>query len=376
MGPATLTGEQMAACLDLGSRSAAEVAEVLNRERLLRYPQRLAADQLVRRMAADLTVAGLVNPAADHLLGGPADLEPLRLAARAAAHLAALERDFADADGPVLVEQAYPRQYTPVRELLSRAGLAAATGGLEIGDALGRLEHTAERVLGAVDDRFAALAEAGFPGCLAVWDIGREVIEPLLALHGRVAVLLVDAMRANLADRVLAAVPRRLTSLRWAVVPAPTRTAESVSAMCLGRPVPGGAATPGWARLGGGGTVPFAHLGYESEMLLGADTDREADRLRKLWSAGPPLAVAVATGVDERLHHSSVELAALIDESVTAIGRRVLPSISAVPPGVPLVVLADHGFAANPHWGHGPNGRYRHGGTSPEECVVPVAVFA
>lgn len=408
VGPATLTGEQMAASLDLGSRPAAEVAEVLKTERLLRYPLRLAADQLLRRMAADLSVAALVDAPADHLLGGPADVEPLRLAARAAAHLAALERDFADADGPVLVEQAYPRHYAPVRELLSRAALAGAGGGLggvigglggaggglggagggsggaigglaggvDLGDALGRLEHSAEGVLRSFDGRFAALAEAGFPGCLAVWDIGREIVGPLLAEHGRVAVLVVDAMRADLAQRVLDGVPRPLTALRWAVVPAPTRTAESVSAMCLGRPVPGGSASPGWARLGGGGTVPFAHLGYESEMLVGADRDREAERLRQLWVAGPPLSVAVATGVDERLHHSSVELAALIDESVTALGRRVLPSLTAVPAGVPLVVLADHGFAANPHWGHGPDGRYRHGGTSPEECVIPVAVFA
>jgi hypothetical protein len=376
VGAATLTGEQVAAGLDLGSRSAAEVAEVMRSERMLRHPLRLAADQLLRRMAADLAVAGLVDLPADHLLAGPAEMEPLRLAARAAAHLAALERDLADADGATLVEEAYPRHYAPVRELLSRAALAAATGDLDVGDALGRLEHTAERVLRSLDSSFANLAGAGFPGCLAVWDVGREVVEPLMAEHGRVAVLVVDAMRADLADRVLAAVPRPLTSLRWAVVPAPTRTAESVSAMCLGRPVPGGAATPGWDRIGGGGAVPFAHLGYESEMLVGADRDQEAERLRKLWASGPPLSVAVATGVDERLHHSSVELAALIDESATALGRRVLPSLAAVPAGVPLVVLADHGFAANPRWGHGPDGRYRHGGTSPEECVVPVAVFA
>ena len=375
VGPATLTGEQMAACLDLGSRPAAEVAAVLSRERLLRHPLRLAADQLLRRMAADLSVAALVDLPAEHLLVSPDELEPLRLAVQAAAHLAALERDFAGAEGSVLVEEAYPRHYAPVRELLSRASLAAATGGLDVADALDRLGHTAEGVLAQAEKRFAELAEAGFPGCLAIWDVGREVVGPLLAEHGRVAVLVVDAMRADLAAAVLAAVPRRLESLRWAVVPAPTRTAESVSAMCQGRPVPPGAATPGWKSLGGGGTVPFAHLGYESEMLVGAERDGEAQRLRRLWSEGPPLSVAVATGVDERLHRSSVELAALIDESVAALRRRVLPSLAAVPAGVPLVVLADHGFAANPHWGRSPEGRYRHGGTSLEECVVPVALY-
>ncbi len=375
VGPATLAGKQMAACLDLGSRPAGEIATLLSRERLLRHPIRLAASQLLQRMGADLAVAALVEAPTDHLLVEPGETEVLQFATRAAAHLAALERDFSDAGGPLLVEHAYPLHYAPVRELLSRAGLAAATTGLVDSSALAPLERTAERVLRSVDGRFADLAEAGFPGCLAVWDVGREVIEPLLAEHGRVAVLVVDAMRADLAAPVLSSVPRQMSSLRWAVVPAPTRTAESVSSMCLGRPVPGGAAGDGWGRVGSG-VVPFAHLGYESQLLIGADSDRQAEQLRSLWSAGPPLSVAVATSVDERLHRSSVELAALIDEAVTALGRRVLPSLTAIPPSVPLVVLADHGFVANPQWGRGPDGRYRHGGSSPEECVVPVAVFA
>jgi hypothetical protein len=36
--------------------------------------------------------------------------------------------------------------------------------------------------------------------------------------------------------------------------------------------------------------------------------------------------------------------------------------------------LADHGFRENPSWGKGPEGRYLHGGTSLEECIVPVIV--
>jgi hypothetical protein len=53
----------------------------------------------------------------------------------------------------------------------------------------------------------------------------------------------------------------------------------------------------------------------------------------------------------------------------------VVPSLAAIPAAVPLVVTADHGFREARNWGHGPEGRYRHGGTSLEECVVPVAVF-
>jgi len=37
------------------------------------------------------------------------------------------------------------------------------------------------------------------------------------------------------------------------------------------------------------------------------------------------------------------------------------------------VVLADHGFRENPGWGRGREGRYKHGGASLEESVVPVA---
>ena len=93
-------------------------------------------------------------------------------------------------------------------------------------------------------------------------------------------------------------------------------------------------------------------------------------------ASGPPVSVVVAGGVDERLHRTSVELAALLEEATTALRRRFVPGTAALPRAVPLVVLADHGFRENPHWGRGPEGGYVHGGTSLEECVVPVVVFA
>jgi hypothetical protein len=233
----------------------------------------------------------------------------------------------------------------------------------------------ARRLLQAADTAFLASADASFPGCLTVWQIGSEVVDPLLSQYGRVAVLLVDAMRADLAKRVIRLVsevlPDRSASLRWAVVPAPTRTAESVAALCLGRPVPGGS-----VGLPDESSVPFSHLGYEGRSIVGADRDHASSDVRELWRYGPPISVAAATGVDERLHRTSVEVAALLDEAVTALSRRIIPSLSALPADVPLIVLADHGFRENPSWGHGPEGRYVHGGTSPEECIIPVAVFS
>jgi hypothetical protein len=85
--------------------------------------------------------------------------------------------------------------------------------------------------------------------------------------------------------------------------------------------------------------------------------------------------VAVATGVDEALHRSSGDLASLVDETVAGLERRIVPTLHALPDGVPLVVLADHGFRENPSWGRGPGSRYGHGGLSLEESVIPVATF-
>ena len=98
--------------------------------------------------------------------------------------------------------------------------------------------------MAAADAAFSDYAEAGFPGCLLVSDVGRALIDPLLASHGQVAVVLVDAMRADAARLVAAelarALPERKLAWNWAVVPAPTRTAEAFAALALGRPVPAG----------------------------------------------------------------------------------------------------------------------------------------
>src|SRR5262249_61660752 len=162
-------------------------------------------------------------------------------------------------------------------------------------------------------------------GCedgVRVGGVGAVVIEPLLRSHERVAVLLVDAMRADLWLRLRElpwqAVPERRLTERWAGVPAPTRTAEAMAALYLGRPVPEGSLAPGEM------VAPFPGLGYEAGALTGADRDFRAEDLRVFWAGGPPLSVVIASGVDERLHHTPVELAGLLEEAVAAAGRPVL----------------------------------------------------
>jgi hypothetical protein len=386
-GRESLLGDQLAAALGLGDRTAAEVAAVLAGERLLRLPQRLAAGELVGRLEADWQLVerlpGLDAAAlgAAHALAGEGELTPLALVLDAARHLARLERALAGAGGRELVEEAYPAWWSPVPDLLSRAEVAAVGGGVLGGADLERVRAAAARLLRRADEAFCELARAGFPGCLPIWEVGRAVVEPLLDAHRRVAVLLVDAMRADVWRRVAGGVEaalggpdRRERRERWAVVPSPTRTAEAVAALYLGHQVPAGSAPPSPSDLG----PPFPHLGVESAALVGVDRDRpgSSEALRAWWAEGPPVSVAVATGVDELLHRSSVELAGLLDEAVAGLRRRVVPTLAALPPDVPLVVLADHGFRERASWGRGPDGRYAHGGLSLEESVVPVAVFA
>jgi hypothetical protein len=374
----SLLGGQVAAALDLAARPAAEVAGILKGERLLRHPAQLAAGEMLRRIAGDWQLVGLLDDiehvATRHALLDEAEWAALLHLVDAARQLAELERGSPAQSCQVLVEELYPVHYAPVRSLMSRASVAAGGGSLVSHETLDLFCRSAGRLLRAVDAEFASHAGDGFAGCLRVWEVGDAVVGPLLSAHGRVAVLLVDAMRADLSNRVVDMIGQvmhsRSVRRRWAVVPAPTRTAESVAALHLGRPVPGGSAlAPGSPR------APFAHLGYDAEVVLGADRDQMARELRRWWASGPPISIAVATAVDERLHRTSVELTGLLDEASTGLGRRVIPSLSAIPDAVPLVVLADHGFRENPNWGQGPEGRYVHGGTTLEECVVPVVVF-
>ena len=396
-GPGTVLGGQLEAALGLSSATLPQVYSVLTSERLLRFPLALAAQQLVRRLPADWQAAGRVERhqppqsgvariSSGHFLVAPGEVAALEYLLEAAGHLAETERRLAGATCAQLVGDLYPGQIAPVAELVSRASLATAGRSALSPGAVEVFRAGAQKLLAAADATFSGYAEAGFPGCLLVSDVGRVLIDPLLASHGRVAVVLVDAMRADAARLVAAALartlPERKLDWHWAVVPAPTRTAEAVAALALGRPVPAGSAPPCYPSAEGddtggegrGGAAPFGHLGYEVALLKGADRDYLAEQLRRLWASSSPVMVAVASVLDERLHHSSVELAVLLDDATRTIGQRVLASLVALPSSVPVVLMADHGFRENPSWGKGPEGRYVHGGTSLQEGVIPVVV--
>jgi hypothetical protein len=405
-GPGTALGEQVSRSLALGSSTVMELAGLVESERLLRYPLSLAADGIVRRLAGDWQVAArvaeqleLATVSARHFLLAPEELVAFEHVLDAACHIAQVERLLPDASCAELVEALYPEHLAPVPNLLSRASMAAAGRSVVSHEAVLVFSSGARRVLEAPGMAFARHAEAGFPGCLAISDVGRKVVGPLLESGGKVAVVLVDAMRADaarlLAGELSRALPGRRLSWHWAVVPSPTRTAEAVAALALGRPVPGGSAGPHGASgtagsllpagsppgpAGGAGgrhgpaLAPFEHLGYEVALLKQADRDHNAVQLKELWASRSPVMVAIASSLDERLHHSSVELATLLDDATRTISQRVFASLSALPASVPVVLLADHGFRENPHWGKGPEGRYVHGGTSLEECVIPVVV--
>jgi hypothetical protein len=271
------------------------------------------------------------------------------------------------------VAEVYPACHAPVAAHLCAAAAGWAAAALPR-EALEAFAEAARRRLGEADAAFAEAARADWPGCLRIWEVGEAVVAPLLAEHGRVAVLLVDAMRADLwlrlRERLGAALPGRVLSQRWAVVPEPTRTAEAVASLSLGRRV-GGGELAGPREL----PPPFASLGVPSSLLVGADAAGRSAEVRDRWRSGPALTVVVATGVDELLHRTPIELTALLEESAAALERRVLPTLEALPERVPLVVLADHGFRENRWWGRGSETRYAHGGLSLEESVVPVATL-
>ena len=392
-GPGTVLGKQVERALGLGQVPLADVARALGSERLLRYPVALAADQLARRLPGDWQGAAelgedaqldLTRLASEHFLIGPEELGALGYLLEAARHLAVVERRLPFPSCTELAEHLYPEHIAPVASLVSRAALATAGRSALSAESVETFRAGTRRLLAGADAALARHAEAGFPGCLSLPEVGRTVIGPLLEAGGKVAVVLVDAMRADagqfLAGELARALPGRRLRWHWAVVPAPTRTAEAVASLALGRPVPRGSVSEaGWAGGAANGTreaalTPFEHLGYEVALLKRADRDHNAGQLRELWASASPVMVAVASALDERLHHSSLELAVLLDDAVRSISQRIFASLSVLPLSVPVVLLADHGFRENPAWGKGPEGRYVHGGTSLEECVVPVIV--
>lgn len=106
-------------------------------------------------------------------------------------------------------------------------------------------------------------------------------------------------MQAGARAPLHGALPGRRLSERWAVVPPPTRTAEAVASLGLGRPV-----APGELEDHHPLPAPFAHLGAAAGLLVGVDRDVPVEDVQELWRAGPEVSVGVATAVDRLLHHA------------------------------------------------------------------------
>ena len=376
IGPESLLGDQVGAALRLSVRPAAEVADVLAGERLLRHPLRLAAADLARRVAGDWSLSERLPDLDDgswrpptpwwgraswrRSASCPARRPPSR---RARAAVAVLFLPRPGGGDLSLVLGAGARSPQPGRARPHRALLAPGRG--PGGRSARRRSDTGRR-----RRRLRQARRTGFPGCLRHLGGRGSGGGAVAACPRRVAVLVVDAMRVDVwsrsGRRSAEALPGRPLREAWAVVPEPTRTRESIAALYLGRPVAAGSGPDEPADLG----PPFAHLGFEAAALVGVDRDGSAaarrDRGDRIAgdAAGPTrIVVAVATGVDEALHRSSADVASLVEEAVAGLERRVVPTLHALLADVPLVVLAHHGSRENRSWGRGSASPYVDGGS-------------
>jgi hypothetical protein len=87
---------------------------------------------------------------------------------------------------------------------------------------------------------------------------------------------------------------------------------------------------------------------------------------------------ALLTALDDRLHHSRQDLATLYDEAAPALAAGLRPLVEASPPGSVIVLAADHGFVESPAYRERDphaEARYRHGGATPWEVIVPLVAL-
>jgi len=84
------------------------------------------------------------------------------------------------------------------------------------------------------------------------------------------------------------------------------------------------------------------------------------------------------TALDERLHHARQDLRTLYDEAATPLAAVLRPLVESLPPGSLLVLASDHGFVESPSFrDRDPHAeaRYRHGGATPWEVIVPLVAL-
>ncbi|WP_437853696.1 hypothetical protein [Sorangium sp. So ce363] len=265
----------------------------------------------------------------------------------------AVELDNARGPKPVrVIEQLFATHYTPLLGATLAGETDAAVRGV-VDSWRTSFEHSYR-------EAFSALRVTGKRPPM-VFD-APDIAARIARLNGArgVKLLLVDAMRFDLGERVAAHLKEILVdrailverSLLWAALP-PTTTAQ-ISLLARGpdglrETMPPSEAEPAIARGRAVATLRRERVGSRELMKL----DLVEARLR---AAGPPFA--------ERIE-------AIAEEVADVIAR----FMASLPPRTLLLVFGDHGFRMTPMGDGSATGPASQGGGSPEEVLVPAQAW-
>ncbi|WP_437990955.1 hypothetical protein [Sorangium sp. So ce145] len=265
----------------------------------------------------------------------------------------AVELDNARGPKPVrVIEQLFATHYTPLLGATLAGETDAAVRGV-VDSWRSSFEHSYR-------EAFSALRVTGKRPPM-VFD-APDIAARIARLNGArgVKLLLVDAMRFDLGERVAAHLKEILVdrailverSLLWAALP-PTTTAQ-LSLLARGpdglrETMPPSEAEPAIARGRAVATLRRERVGSRELMKL----DLVEARLR---AAGPPFA--------ERIE-------AIAEEVADVIAR----FMASLPPRTLLLVFGDHGFRMTPMGDGSATGPASQGGGSPEEVLVPAQAW-
>ncbi|WP_437904836.1 hypothetical protein WME95_41705 [Sorangium sp. So ce327] len=265
----------------------------------------------------------------------------------------AVELDNARGPKPVrVIEQLFATHYTPLLGATLAGETDAAVRGV-VDSWRTSFEHSYR-------EAFSALRVTGKRPPM-VFD-APDIASRIARLNGArgVKLLLVDAMRFDLGERVAAHLKEILVdrailverSLLWAALP-PTTTAQ-ISLLARGpdglrETMPPSEAEPAIARGRAVATLRRERVGSRELMKL----DLVEARLR---AAGPPFA--------ERIE-------AIAEEVADVIAR----FMASLPPRTLLLVFGDHGFRMAPMGDGSATGPASQGGGSPEEVLVPAQAW-
>ncbi|MHB2017217.1 MAG: hypothetical protein ACYCW6_09755 [Candidatus Xenobia bacterium] len=312
-----------------------DAASLVRRTELSAHLPEMSADELVGFISRETTFRDLVPSAWEQLVSrlvheGP-ELEALRqwrVEMPDDAFLETLELLACPVSLP-----AYLKQLCRLPLQLDRLSHAAFHGLPLPSYALEKLQAEAARHL------------AGLEGC--GWETDPELI-PMGEVVSRLGaargvILIVDAMRWDLWMALRPVFEAALSAHRWeGVYPVrcemPTRTQENRRALLGDRP-----------------------------FTLIAAAEKAAKRAEVLHAIrhATDLAVLHVNLIDERLHDATAGPHVLYQTWCLEMQELVTPYLSAVPPEVPVLITADHGFVYDGTW--------HHGGGSIFERVVPAA---